>query len=610
MGTRILLSMLVLSGVTCGLLSNRTRDEDVEVKLLEAELRKNPVQRHQWFVERKHQAKTLRDEYKCPDMWFVKGNDGECQCGSDVTGKVLCNPDTKEIAVIDCSCITPHFTGKETIFVVGDCIFNCINVTKSNGDNIYFQAPSDCSSLNRNGTLCGQCIDGYVLPPYTYDFKCIKCNNNNWWLYAIYAFLPLSVFIICILVFRVSVFAPKIHVYVFAAQNISCPQLLRTLVVHTGSLHNAKLLVISMYITTSVHGIWNLDFFRIVLPELCLNIPPLQTLALDYLIAFYPMLLMGIAYTIVELHGRGFRPMMYIWRPFHRHLVQFRHQWGIQTTIMDAFVTFFILSTTKLFSVSFDLLVPTRLFTPKGDTIGVHLYYDPSIKYFSSDHLPFALLALSVLAVFIILPLSLWLFYQCKFFRNCLTKCRLKGRVLDEFVNTSQKYYKDGTDGTMDCRWYAGFYIIVKAFIYLAYAVCLNGIAYLLLTCTYVVASTVPLIVHPYKHEYAVFNTIDSIFLLWQGLFCMLLASADLSSMVDRYFSLLTHFCAGIISLVPFVYIIGVVLHHLFKRYCNRKSVLLNNEAEEASTSSLPDRLLRSNQYRDSFGHLNYALST
>ena len=35
-----------------------------------------------------------------------------------------------------------------------------------------------------------------------------------------------------------------------------------------------------------------------MLPDVCLDIPPLQIVALDYLAAIYPMLLMGIAYIV------------------------------------------------------------------------------------------------------------------------------------------------------------------------------------------------------------------------------------------------------------------------------------------------------------------------
>ena len=195
-----------------------------------------------------------------------------------------------------------------------------------------------------------------------------------------------------------------------------------------------------------------------MLPAVCIDINPLHTLALDYLVAIYPMMVMGVAYIIVELYGLGFRPVLFLWRPFHRFLARFRRQWGIETSIMDAFVTFFILSTTKLFSVSFVFLASMKLFISDGE----HLYYDPSIKYFSKEHLPYALLAIVVLTVFILFPLSLLLCYQFTVFHKCLRKCQLRGPTLDMYVHSFQQYYKDGSNGTRDCRWFAGFFLIVQ----------------------------------------------------------------------------------------------------------------------------------------------------
>ena len=108
----------------------------------------------------------------------------------------------------------------------------------------------------------------------------------------------------------------------------------------------------------SLWHVWNLDFFRMLIPGICLHLDTLQVLALDYLIAVYPMLLMVVAYVLVELHNSGFKPILILWKPFHNLSAQFRKEWNIQTSLMDAFVTFFILSTTKLFSVSFELLMP------------------------------------------------------------------------------------------------------------------------------------------------------------------------------------------------------------------------------------------------------------
>ena len=199
---------------------------------------------------------------------------------------------------------------------------------------------------------------------------------------------------------------------------------------------------------------------------------------MDTLVAIYPILLMAVLYAMVELYGFGFRPLLYMWKPFHYFFARFRRHWGIPTTIMDAFVTFFFLSTTKLLSVSFDLLIAVPIFSSDGKLLSFNLYYDPSIEYFGREHLPYALLAISILIVFIVFPTSLLLCYQCKFYRKCLKKFMKKETALDRFVNAFQKYYKDGSDGTWDCGWFAGFFILFKLFAYLAYALSLGGMSH------------------------------------------------------------------------------------------------------------------------------------
>ena len=564
-------------------------DRDINETL--PELEQQPAQ-DTWADERNSQTKDT-----CPNMWFVWGKDGNCTCGNDVLGTVQCNPKTREVSVIDCYCVTEYFTGGDSIYVVGECFFNCINT--SSYDYIYHRAPSNCLNLNRCGTLCGKCLPGHTIPAYSYQFKCMKCDsdNHNWWLYVLYAYLPLTVFIVIILLFRINVAAPKLYVFVFIAQNATTPINLRVLVA-IASYHPTTWGGVAFIAT--VYGIWNLDFFRVVLPEVCLNFPPLHILALDYLIAIYPMFLMGVAYIIVELHGRGFRPVLCLWRPFHRFFVQFRRHWGIQTTIMDAFVTFFILSTTKLFTVSYDLLVGTRLYTPvskeKYRSLGLHLYYDPNIKYFDTEHhLPLAIMAIAVLTVFIIIPLCPLLCYQCKWFQKCLTRCHLRGRTLDEFVNTFQQYYKDGSNGEWDCRWFAGFYLILRAAVFLTYALSLSATSSVLLICVMIIGAVVFLIVEPYNEEYSAFNTVHANFLLWQALYFAIMAQGSLAFCLERKFDVITDLFLIIILLAPLVYIIGVAMHHLYTRgACSR---VIQNEA--SLSVSLPDRLVNSSKYRE-----------
>ena len=541
---------------------------------------------------------TIQNDQKClkHNLWFVWDNQTHsCHCGSDLYGVVVCETDTNTLLVSNTACLTIEHTSQgQQVPVVGNCFFNPGKHKQGLWYILYNNISADCGSLNRQGTLCGQCLDGYTVPAYSYDMKCIKCDSQleNWGLYIVFAFLPLTVFIVINLVFRINVLSPELNMFVLAAQYFSAPAFVRIILNHTPVQTKTVANVISI-----LYGIWNLDFFRVnVLSDVCINAISLHILMLDYLVAIYPMLLIATVYIIVQLHDSGFRPLLYMWKPFHRFFARFRRQWGIQTTLMDAFVTFFFLSTTKLFSVSFSLLNYTILYKSDGKPYSLNLYYDPNIKYFSREHLPYALLALGILIVFIVFPTSLLLCYHCKVYQKCLTKCHIRGQTLDEFVDTFQKYYKDGSNGTWDCRWFAGFFILFKAFMYLGYAVTPsdNSLFFQEMFIA-IVGATIVVIVQPYKEEYSVFNIICANLFLWGGLMFVFVGKDNLYVMFqmdlsDHYLS-----CA-VLGLIPLVYIIGVAVYHCIRRFRGQKG--------DDVTSSLPDRLLHSDQYRDSFGFI------
>ena len=224
-----------------------------------------------------------------------------------------------------------------------------MNVTKSYKDFIYHNVPRDIASANnsvcrylyRTATLCGQYIDGYYPAVYSYIFECVQCSdehlNSNWGLYVAVAYLPLTIFIIFLFLFRISVASPKLNAIILFTQAFASP--LNARIVLMASKHNPLVNIVAK-VGFTVFGIWIFDFFRALLPGICLNINTLEVLALDYLIAVYPMLLMVIAYLLVELHGYGVRPVLYMWRPFHYFFARIRREWDVHTSIIDAFVTF------------------------------------------------------------------------------------------------------------------------------------------------------------------------------------------------------------------------------------------------------------------------------
>ena len=535
-----------------------------------------------------------RDQKMCPHLWFVWDN-GSCHCGNDLHGVIQCDPDTKEVEVLDCNCLTIEYMSHGVIPIAGACIFNCVNYTytfERGGDKVYHSAPSDCASLNRQGTLCGQCLDGYTVPAYSYKLNCIRCDSQleNWGLYIVFAFVPLTVFIVIILILRINVLSPKLFTFVFASQIVTTPAAVKIIVYYTSQhkMFHSLLYRIPIALLSGIYGIWNLDFFRVyILPDVCINVIPLHIMMLDYLIALYPMLLMAVAYTVIELYGFGFKPLLYMWKPFHFFFARFRRQWDIQTTIMDAFVTFFFLSTTKLLSVSFGLLMGTAMYKPDGKLYSYNLYYDPSIKYFGKEHLPYALMALAILVFFIALPTSLLLFYQCRKCQKCLVKCHIRGTTLSQFLSTFQKYYKDGSNGTQDCRWFAAFFILVKLLAYVIYSLSPGDMFLVLATILFTIGGAVVVIVKPYKEEYSVYNIVSANLLLWQGLLFISFSYDSVAEILAK--GRQDHFVSTIfISFIPLVYIAGVAVQYLLRKFRNTAYTL---------TNSLPHRLLYPNQY-------------
>ena len=544
-------------------------------------------------------AHKLTANDSCSDLWFISRN-GKCHCGSTLYGVVTCNEQTKEVMVLDCYCMTLDSTNQT---VVGTCLYNCINFSQNAAykDPIYHSVPSDCSALHRRGALCGECENDYFPRAYSYDMDCIKCTSPNSWLeYIAVAYLPLTIFIAIIFVFRISVVSPKLHAFVSFAQIVTAP--VNVQIIIRGTIFTSHSLDAVTRTYASVYGVWNLDFFRTLIPDICLHLTTLEVLALDYLIAVYPMLLMVIAYILVELHGYGFRPVLLMWRPFHYFFVWCRREWNIQTSIVDTFVTFFILSTTKLFSVSFFLLIPTLLHNANGDMIGIYSFYNPNLEYMRGRHLPYALLALTVIGLFIILPLILLVFSSFRCVRNCFGRCRGRIRVLEEFLHAFQQYYKDGTNGTTDCRWYAAYYILVNLGLCLMRTFAMGTIFYIFAIIYFVIVALPILLVEPYKEEYAFYNVLDCVQYLWLAIICSSVEFLNLSGLLQRRSIIYAYFIIVGIGTVPLIYITALGIHKIgeriglkfFKKF-QMKSVLIQ---------SLPDRIYNPNQYKDNCGYV------
>ena len=462
----------------------------------------------------------------------------QCWCRGDYPHGIKCS--ATGIEVLTCHCVTYSATKKLLLF--GDCLFNCGNTVENKTNALYRRIPDNISDLNdsmcgkvwrRDGALCGRCLPNHYPMAYSYNLTCIKCHNIgwNWARYIMAAYMPLTLFYLVLLFFRVNITSSYSYSFVLYSQAVTMPFMLRVVFVDVAS-NTGDFFVIGTKILASFFGVWNLDFFRPFYSDICLGIGTLPTLALDYAIAVYPLILIAFSYFLVILYYKNYRLIVFMWKPFQRLFSLFGRNWDIRTSMLDVFSTFFLLSNMKFLSVSFDLLIFTRVYElhPDGHNHTLGLYYAADIEYFGSEHLPYAVLALVVLLIFVILPVAILFCYPFTLFQRFLNLFPIRWHALHTFMDIFQGCYKNGTDpGTRDCRWFSAMYYVFRIICFVVYAFIQNILCFMICGGMLLFFSIFVLVIQPFKSYFAYNNTMLAIFSQLLALFLISVCGAGLS---------------------------------------------------------------------------------
>ena len=542
--------------------------------------------------------------------WFFSNGTG-CECGNDPLGAVRCDPASNTTSLLTCYCITHDTSTRNT--VVGRCVYGCFsNTSYKKEDPLFRMLPTNVFDLtdtvcgqpfNRRGQLCGQCKKGYFQPVYSYNLHCVKCtiDTYNWALYILVAFGPLTVFFIIIISCRVSVTSAPMNAFIQVSQAISQPSLLRVIfaIILAGSKPLSPPLN-AVHVLATIYGIWNLDFFRTLLPNICLHVTTLQALALDLVIGVYPLALIVSTYILIELHARNFRLIVWAWKPFHGCFARFRRHWDVKTSIIDAFASFLLLSYLRLLNVSFDMLFPVYLHTRtvNGSIVNTwHLFYDASIVYFGEEHLPYAIIAIIIL-LFTILPMILLLLYPCRCFQRCLTRYGLRSHALNTFMDAFQGCYKDGTNGTYDCRYFAAGYLLLRISGFEVYAIAQSAFFWPLAIAILVITVVLIATIQPYKSQ-----AYNIMLLLTLALFYCFAWSNSTADYQAHELLKLSFVLTLVFAAIPFLYIAGFSLYWLSARKQLPQRILqklytwLHVKRCTDLDGSLPDKLVHPQEY-------------
>ena len=551
------------------------------------------------------------ESHRCPTWTHFNNETHSCQCGDAIHSIILCSMEDgnlSDIGVLYRFCMTQN--KERTKIVVGPCPYNN-RVEDYHHVTVYASLPSNvteldtamCGGTSRNGQLCGGCVDGYSPPVYSYYPQCVNCTagTNNLAKYLAVSLLPTTAFFIAALVFRFRATSPLLNGYILFCQIVTSPPIQRLLAysIHEPkkhmNVHVAHEARIVSYIYSAFLSIWNLDFFRLAYTPFCLhpNASTLQMLSLDYIIAAYPLALIILTYTLVRLHYHNCTLVVWLWRPFISCFARCRRQWDIQNSLVDAFATFLLLSYVKFLSVSFDILMPTFSWDMESTIQPPVIYYDGTVEYFGQHHLPYALLAIAVLLVFTFLPILLLCLYPCRCFQRFLNRYHLSSQTLHTFMDIFQGSFKDGTNGTRDCRYFAAVYLIIRVVLYLSVGISIVTFNTSMISGVLLVVVVLLAIFQPYKE--LLYDRLDICLLVtlmgfFSSAWIFQIDTTWLERGVDRYLLFL-------ISPIPLLYPLGLLSYHIWKSNILQTTIgkirviFQRSAAHQQTEASLPQQV-------------------
>ena len=545
----------------------------------------------------------------CPPGFVSQGN--KCVCADWPDGMVTCDEDSLNASMQIGHCMTyDNETGE---LRAGHCFQSYY---RNDSHKFYYPLPTKVSDLNdqvcgpsnREGLLCGECQNGFAVPLFV-SINCINCTSvfNGWIKFIALTYLPITAIFIVIVVFAISVVSDPINSVIFYGQ-IMASRLINiaaivSVVGAQGSLHYSNRM--STLVVSSLYSIWNLElFYNNIIPPFCLtnHLGDLQALALEYILAFYPLIVIIFLYICIQLHARNFRPIVCCWKPFLKCFIRFRRSIDPKTSVIDAFATFTLLSYVKLVFIAGSFLIPAYLYNGQGERLNtLVLDYNANI-FFHSKHLPFALLSIFISLTFIAVPPIVLTFYQASFFQKCLTQCKMNSQALRTFVETFQGCYKDGTNGTRDCRYFAGLYFILRIIAVLLTSTTIPnymvGSAFLY-WCTALLFA----LVQPYKMH--IYNVVDGIIFALMGAIFFLVVLISIKVLITGYPSTSLLILTDVLNALPLLYFILFTMCWSLNRKTNCVQKLKSykllqcffQDQKESEMEGIPHRLLNPELY-------------
>ena len=404
----------------------------------------------------------------CP-TWY-RNTSGHCECGVELSGLIICHEVENTVDVSMVFCMTYDYsTGSE---LAGYCPYRySSNMT----NRMYSSLPTDptqlnkttCGPYNREGLLCGHCIEGFGPAVYSTDLSCANCTDISTGLaifcYLLLEFLPVTIFFLVSAIFHFNITSGPMLGYVVFCQAYSFVTQFDMFFVNSMQSHLPLPLATVGRVSMALADVWNLHFFRFLFPSFCLSdrMTGIHVNILNFLTAVYSIALMVTIYIAIELHARNCKCIHFVWKYFGICLSQFQNSWSAGDSVIHTFATFIMLSS---YTVIYDVLTitaTTNIYHVNGSVSKTVLYYDPTVVAYSSEHIPYLVIAVVVCFLLAICPALLLCLYPTRLYERLSKCCRPRTRIaIKTFAEALHSCFKNGLNCTRDYRAVSAFLII------------------------------------------------------------------------------------------------------------------------------------------------------
>ena len=319
-----------------------------------------------------------------------------------------------------------------------------------------------CKNLTREvgQSMCGRCVNGTGPSVSSIGSQCVECNAVNILYYILLQYLPATIIFLLILLAQIDVTsAPMTHYILYCNAIVICAKT-------TGGFFTTFMFTKTSYkyllrAFLSLNSILSFDPLYYVSPPLCLSahIEDIDIPYIEMLATLYPFFLLVLAFILIELHARDFKPVVALCRPLHQKLIHFRRSWNPQASLVQSFATIFFISFTKLLFLIFIPFNHTYFMNQNGKVVkGLKVTsIDLTVSFGHGKHIYLMVFSASILIFIILPPIIVLIAYPTRLFRRLQE--RFSSRVnlaIGTFVNTFQGCYKDGLNGTRDYRAMSG----------------------------------------------------------------------------------------------------------------------------------------------------------